>query len=229
MFDLKSMLMVCAAALCSPQSAIAYEPTSSYLLDDINGWQVRYSSKYNSQPAKFEEMKTYVQQQLDIIVDRLPATAVATLRSVDIWVEYDPETDGGAYHPSREWLEENDINPDKALSVELGYSDFVDQGEQPVIVLQEMAHAFEHYVLSDYQSDLEQAYNRALTMDVYLAAKHTSGEFGRAYALTDKFEFFAELSEAYFARNDFSPFDNEQLRKLDPQSHDLIRQLWNIN
>lgn len=174
-------------------------------------------------------METYVQQQLDLIVDRLPATAVATLRSVDIWVEYDPETDGGAYHPSLEWLEENGVNPQKARSVELGYSDFVDQGEQPVIVLHEMAHAFEHRVLSDHQADLEQAYNRALTMDVYRTAEHTTGEFGRAYALTDKFEFFAELSEAYFALNDFSPFDNEQLRKLDPQSHELIGRLWNTN
>ena len=222
--------MICSAAICSPQFTSAYEATSSYLLDDINGWQVRYSSKYTNHPAKLAQMETYVQQQLDLIVERLPETAVATLRTVEIWVEYDPVNgDGGAYHPSREWLEENGMNPDKARSVQLGYSDFLDQGEQPVIVLHEMAHAFEHYVLSEHQAELENAYMRALNMDIYQTAEHISGQYERAYALTDKYEFFAELSEAYFARNDFAPFDNAQLQDLDPESHALIGRLWTIH
>jgi len=229
MLNLKSIFVMCSVALFSPQIADAYEATSSYFLDDINGWQVRYSSKYANHPTEFAQMETYVQQQLDIIVERLPATAVATLRDVDIWVEYEPETDGGVYHPSREWLEENGMNPQKARSVELGYSDFVDRDEQPVIVLHEMAHAFEHYVLNEHQAELEQAYRRALNMDIYQVAEHITGQFERAYALTDKYEFFAELSEAYFARNDFAPFDNAQLRKLDSQSHELIGRLWNVH
>lgn len=228
MLNLKSIFVICSVALCSPQIAGAYEATSSYLRDDINGWQVRYSSNYTNHPLKLAQMESYVQQQLDLIVERLPATAIETLRDVKIWVEYNPGTDGGAYHPSREWLEENGMNPQKARSIELGYSDFLDQGEQPVIVLHEMAHAFEHYVLIEHQAELEQAYNRALNLEMYQQAEHVTGEFGRAYALTDKYEFFAELSEAYFAQNDFSPFDNAQLRKLDPQSYELIGRLWNI-
>jgi predicted esterase len=46
--------------------------------------------------------------------------------------------------------------------------------------------------------------------------------------LTNAQEFFAELSESYFGRNDFFPFDREELERHDPESARLVRGLWGV-
>ena len=48
----------------------------------------------------------------------------------------------------------------------------------------------------------------------------------RAYALTNPMEYFAETTEAFFCRNDFFPFTNEELRKHDPVMFELLGRLW---
>ena len=48
----------------------------------------------------------------------------------------------------------------------------------------------------------------------------------RAYALNNVQEFFAEMSEAYFGRNDFFPFTRGELQEHDPEICALIERLW---
>ena len=48
----------------------------------------------------------------------------------------------------------------------------------------------------------------------------------RAYALTSDREYFAEISEAYFGRNDFAPFDREALIGVDPRGAALVASVW---
>jgi hypothetical protein len=49
-----------------------------------------------------------------------------------------------------------------------------------------------------------------------------------ADALTNEYEYFAELSEAYFWRNDFFPFNRNQLYEYDPMGAEMIRTGWGI-
>lgn len=46
------------------------------------------------------------------------------------------------------------------------------------------------------------------------------------YALTDPMEYFAEATEAFFSRNDFFPFTNEEFGKHDPGMFELLGKLW---
>jgi dipeptidyl-peptidase-4 len=50
----------------------------------------------------------------------------------------------------------------------------------------------------------------------------------KAYALTNRFEFFAESTEAFFGKNDFFPYDKEDLKKYDPQTYLLMREKWRV-
>ena len=43
---------------------------------------------------------------------------------------------------------------------------------------------------------------------------------------TNQMEYFAELSEAYFYRNDFYPFLNAELKQHDPVGYALMVELW---
>jgi hypothetical protein len=39
-------------------------------------------------------------------------------------------------------------------------------------------------------------------------------------------EFFAEMSESYFGKNDFSPFDAEELKREEPELFQLLVEIW---
>ena len=39
-------------------------------------------------------------------------------------------------------------------------------------------------------------------------------------------EYFAELTEAYFGRNDYEPFDRSGLRAFDPLGYAVIESVW---
>ena len=61
---------------------------------------------------------------------------------------------------------------------------------------------------------------------MYAAVAHVNGGKRRAYALTNAQEYFAELSEAYFGKNDFYPFTRAELEKHDPVGYQLLRGVW---
>ena len=46
----------------------------------------------------------------------------------------------------------------------------------------------------------------------------------RAYALNGPNEYFAELTEAYFGKNDFYPFNRDDLKHHDPDGFRLVDQ-----
>ena len=41
-------------------------------------------------------------------------------------------------------------------------------------------------------------------------------------------EYFAELTEAFFSRNDFYPFTREELHQHDLQMEKLLAKLWGV-
>ena len=50
----------------------------------------------------------------------------------------------------------------------------------------------------------------------------------RAYAMTDPQEYFAESTEAFFSRNDFFPYNRDELKQHDPGMLELLTKLWGV-
>ena len=48
----------------------------------------------------------------------------------------------------------------------------------------------------------------------------------KAYAMTNAQEYFAEGTEAYFGRNDFFPFDRQELKEADPELFGILADVW---
>lgn len=46
------------------------------------------------------------------------------------------------------------------------------------------------------------------------------------YALTDRKEFFAEMSELFFGMNDFFPFNHAELQHEEPGLYELLCKIW---
>ena len=74
------------------------------------------------------------------------------------------------------------------------------------------------------------AYNIAIRSSLYRKVPRNRGnKLWDAYAITNKSEYFAELSEAYFGENDFYPFERQDLEKYDLLGYKAIEKAWKLN
>jgi hypothetical protein len=66
----------------------------------------------------------------------------------------------------------------------------------------------------------------------YLEGRRKDIPTKRHYGLTDKNEYFAECSEAYFSstrfKNDYYPYNKDQLREFDPAGYAMCEQVWGL-
>lgn len=98
---------------------------------------------------------------------------------------------------------------------------------QPSMVLHELAHAWAFRFLDPQtRAALKTAFEHARQSGRYESVLRSDNTRGRAYALTDVEEYFAELSEAYFGQNDFHPFVRAELRVFDPEGFVVIERAW---
>jgi hypothetical protein len=228
----------CVLALANIDEPTAPErariPTSAYAQRDVEGWTVRVNRRLlddGDQADTGRRALELLATKLAEIRRTLPARAVAHLQHVPIWLGVD---DGHApcaeYHPSRDWLVKNGYNPDKAKCVEIGNADrFLEWSDtQPAMVLHELAHAYHDQVLGFDDPSIRAAFEAAKASGRYDRVRRADGREERHYALTDPTEFFAELTESYFARNDFAPFTRAELKAHDPEAFAVIEGTWGI-
>ena len=161
----------------------------------------------------------------------MPADKLDRIKQVHIWLDL---THGGLrsaqYHPSRGWLKANgyDVALEKCVHIP-DAKDFVSprlQHDQPWMVLHELAHSYHDQVLGFEEPRIKDAWKKFVASGKYDSAKHVSGRMVRHYGLTDQKEFFAEMSESYFGKNDFFPFDREELQKAEPELFVLLQEIW---
>ena len=151
---------------------------------------------------------------------------------VRIWVEWDKKPNGAAeYHVSRGWLQANGYNPEKAGGIEISNTrNFVNwsRSAQPCMVMHELAHAYHHLVLGDKHAGIDAAFKQAVDRKLYESVGYVLGGNKRAYAMNNAKEYYAELTEAYFGKNDFFPFTRSDLEKHDPVGNQLMESTWGV-
>ena len=207
---------------------------------DISGWQVHiHKALLEKEAEDTARALAGLKKMLDEIVRDLPAPAVAELRKVPLYFSpaYGPDGSHAEYHPGAQWLKDNGRDPAMARCIEFsGVSDFeAEMRRMPNFALHELAHAYhDRFLPGGYaNAELEAAYQRAKASGTYEKVERSSGDgrpnrIDRAYAMTNAMEYFAESTEAYFSRNDFFPFNRDQLRSHDPAMLALVEKLWGV-
>jgi hypothetical protein len=229
-----ALLSGLAALLALPSDVLGqdrnYDPQSLYQEHSIHGFTVLVSPQVLAQARAAAEVRAELARQFGEVAEALPPPAVSALRKVRTWVEWSKRPDAGAeFHVSRGWLEKNGYNPAKAGGVEISNSlNFVNwsRAEQPCMVLHELAHAYHFLVLGESHPEIAAAYRQAVASRSYESVDYFGGGKRRAYALVDEKEYFAELSEAYFCRNDYYPFTRADLQRHDPVGYQLLQRVW---
>jgi len=223
------------AAVAKPEAEPPYTPTSGYELRSIEGWTHIYIHK--DLLTKHKEVGDEVIKVLSVklyeLTRTIPPKALAELRKVPIWMEYhDSKAPTGCFHPSRRWLVDNGLNPDKTRCVEFGDARRFLRGTlvQPSVVLHELAHAYHNRVLrvGNRHKEIDAGWKRIKKNGKYDSVLHYTGRNRKAYASTTAGEYFAELSEAYFGVNDFYPFVRAEVKQHDPETYKLIGKLWGV-
>ena len=218
------------AAQTTPEKAAkpAYEPTSAFEVQRIEGWPVLVHKKVLAKKDLWERTLRQLRTQFYNITRVVPKRAVEHLRQVRIWVEENPRVRCMCYHPSRGWLQGHDFNPEKAGSVELGNPQtFLDwTRHQPWMILHELTHAYHHQVLGHDHPGIRAAYKKAKETESYESVLHFRGNTKCAYAMNNNQEYFAELTEAWFGTNDFYPFVRAEVLKHDPDMAKVLKEVW---
>jgi hypothetical protein len=168
--------------------------------------------------------------QLGRIARVVPRKPLATLRKVRIWVEWASHPEKlTEFHPSAQWLRENGYNPAKAGGIEVANArKFTEcsRDDQPWALLHEMAHAYQFRVLGEDHPAAQRAYRKVMDSGLYQSVAHVHGGNRKAYAATNYKEYFADLTEGYFGKNDFFPFDRADLKRYDPTGYQLMKDVW---
>ncbi len=210
----------------------AYPPTSSYVKHTIQGFAVLIHPEVLRHPQDADRMKVELESQLKVILRDLPTKAMERLKKVRLWVEWEKKPNGGAeFHVSRTWLHANGYNPEKAGDIEISNTrNFVNwsRSSQPCMVMHELAHAYHHLVLGEKHAGIEAAFKQAVDRKLYESVGYVLGGNKRAYALSNAKEYYAELTEAYFGKNDFFPYTRSELAKHDPVGFQLMESTWGV-
>ncbi|MBT3279304.1 MAG: hypothetical protein HN909_01630 [Phycisphaerales bacterium] len=169
--------------------------------------------------------------KLSAISRVVPPATLVKLKTIRIWFERDNlKSKGACYHPNPGWIKANKRHPGKAHSIEFAHAkNFLAWSRaQPWMVLHELAHAYHHQFLGFNNPIIIKAYKAAKAAEKYTSVLHVSGKKKSAYARTNHKEYFAELTEAWFGRNDFYPFVQTDVKKYDPAMAKLLPTLWGV-
>ena len=227
---MKRVILICLVLFSFCRASSQYTPTSGYTVKQIEGWKVLVNNELLTKDAELaQKVLELLKHQLYQVARVVPGEPLKELRKVSIWVEYDaPKHTCACYHPNRQWLIENDFNPDKEASIEIANAkNFLTWTiGQPWMVLHELAHSYHHQVLGYDNAEIKAAFEKAVESKKYDSVLHISGQTKRAYALNNDQEYFAECTEAFLGTNDFYPFVSAELQQHDPEMCELLKKLW---
>jgi hypothetical protein len=216
----------------APTPVRPFDPTSDYHERDIQGFTVLVSRHLLEHKREANVAIRELESQLERIGGVVPPRPLAELRKVRIWMEWANRPDRAAeFHPSARWLRENGYNPEKAGCIEIANArNFTkwSREDQPWATFHELAHAYHFRVLGERSQRVLNAYRHAMDNHLYDSVRYVHGGTKRAYAAENAKEYFAEISEAYFGKNDFYPFTRADLKKHDHVGFHLMEQVWGL-
>src|SRR5262249_37361511 len=134
------------------------------------------------------------------------------------------------YHPGAGWLKAHGYAADLEKCVHIPQAARLPTrrniNEQPWVILHELAHAYHDQVLGFDEPRIKEAYEKYKKSGRGDNTRLYNGRRVKHYALTNQMEFFAEMTEAYFGVNDFFPFNRAELKKAEPEIHELLEHVW---
>ncbi len=227
-------LLTLVALLSLPAFAAEKKPQpTAHTNRNLDGWTVRVDDRLlkGEHAVVGARALKLLESRLVAIAFVVPEKALAKLRTITIQLDLNyGNLIPMQYHPDAGWLKENGYSEKLAKCVHIpDLGDFLDPEGihgQPWVVLHELAHGFHDQVIGSDEPRVTAAWKKFRDSGKYKSVLHVSGKMREHYGVTDKAEFFAELTEAYFGSNDFYPFVAGELKQAEPEIFALLADLW---
>ena len=217
----------------------------------LGGWPCRVEPNVFSSSCK---LRNRIESDLRAASSRLPPHACQKLQlSTPVWINkslsYGPKVApiqeaNMCFHPGKEWLVRNGMNPAKVGGVEMyrasSYVDDCDLWGPGGLMLHELSHAWHclHCEGGYDNTDIQKCYDQAMKDKLYdcvpYHCEEGNTEKRKAYACTNAMEYFAELSTAFLGGlnddeyNKWFPFNRKQVREHDPRAFSMLCQMWGV-
>ena len=222
-----------------PATGRVAQPVTADRFDvrNIEGWTI-YTNRDVLKEHPEQMAKTFGHLKWDLYQIKLaaPATAVANMQEhTPVWIEYDEKV-SLSYHPETAWLLDRGYqlprDPDSMMSLS-AKEYYGDSYRHPFVIFHEMTHGYDHHFIgrsAGYgNAECEANYQRMMKSGINEKVKIWDGGIGSHYARTNRMEYLAESSEAYFAVNDIYPFVRAELREQDPAMARLLERYWGVD
>ena len=227
-------LLTLVALLSLPAFAAEKKPLPTVHTNrNLDGWTVRVDDRLlkGEHAARGERALKLLESRLVAIAFVVPDKSLAKLRTITIQLDLDyGDLVPMQYHPDAGWLKENGYSEKLAKCVHIpDLADFLEpQGihGQPWVILHELAHGFHDQIIGSDEPRVMAAWKKFRDCGKYKSVLHVSGKMREHYGVTNKAEFFAELTEAYFGSNDFYPFVAGELKQAEPEVFALLADIW---
>ena len=211
------------------KSEIPFDP----VVKSIEGWTVHVEpalldGSHQEEGEKALKMLANHLQRISILV---PKPQLEKLQKVEFWIEHaHPELRGKQYHPDVGWLAKRGYDKRLAKKVHITHAAEMFSRQQmlkhPAVVLHELAHGYHDQVLGFNEKRIIECYDKAMAKGIYDSVLYYNGKLVPHYAASNHKEYFAEVTEAYFYRNDFYPFVRGELKRHDPAVYELLEEIW---
>ena len=214
----------------------AKEWSPGYFLRNVSGFRMSVSKfAYEESDSLDGAPLKILDDEINRLVGIFPEQVLKALRDVPIWVEWDHVLSGeknalAVYYGGGGDLYFRGVDPRKAdsicvMSLKRVHKLKTEKDIRQTYLLHEMAHAV-HHQAHGRNPFIRNAYDQSRTRGLYLNARHDDGQVREAYAITNEWEYFAELTCAYLDRLDYYPHDAKELREYDTVGFELMTKAW---
>lgn len=215
----------------SAERASALEKNITWIEIDVYGWTVVVdSSLIEGDTSLLRKSLGYLGKELYNIKNAVNPAALGTLQSPKIYLVQPPSDPyWGVYYRQHYNREDDSAAKRRRGNIEVVPGRYITcvQSYGEWLLMHELAHAFHDRLTSEADTKIKNAYNVAMAMRLYRSVRSKARRYRHGgYAQTNHHEYFAELSTAYFGKNDSYPFDRFDLKGHDPLGYSMIIELW---
>jgi len=208
-----------------------------FAIRNVEGWTVYVNRDVRKEHAEaLDRTLEHLRWELYQIQLAAPPAALNNMQENNaIWIEYDEKV-SLSYHPSRRWLINHGYtiprDPESFMSLSVK-THVGDSYRHPFVVFHELAHGYDFHFIGKgkrYGNDeCEANYQRMMKTGTYEKVQIWHGRKGSHYGRSNRMEYWAESTEAYFAVNDIYPFVRAELREHDPKMARFVERYWGVD
>lgn len=222
---------------------------NGYTTYDYRGFKLFVQNdSYTNHPQETQAAISLTQSKIDEMINfSFPSALMDVLSNTPIFIDWNSLSSVAArYNPDKNWLINNGLIPEKEKAIEItNVNNYVNWTNlnQPYMLLHELTHALYHQKFNNNHPAVTYAYNQAIASGKYQGSSYKTNigsyadvnyhagnnvykKVAKAYAITNQYEYFSEITEAYFGKNDYYPFNKEDLKNYDPIGYKTVEIIW---